>query len=181
MFSICLNSQTKRQTKFNLGLDIATPTTDAGYRAYETGFGGTVKALFPTGKQSYITATTGIIRFAGRGGDPQIIFGISFPNINIAVPPYTVIPFKVGYLTPFSSKSKWYFEIEAGYTLGEILGVNRPVKSSEVSGVTGAIGFGRQVIKGFELGLRYEAFPASYNLQDYASFVSLRSLMSIEW
>lgn len=177
----CLNAQTKRKKQFNIGLDIATPTTAGGYGGFETGFGGTAKMLFPTGKQSFITATTGIIRFAGKPIDTKEYFGLSIANVYVAHPAYTIIPFKVGYLTPFKPQSKFSVEVEVGYTYGTIRGVIEEVKSNRVSGITGALGFTAQIVKSCQLGLRYEAYPSTYNLQDYGSFVSLRSVVNIAW
>jgi hypothetical protein len=179
-----VTAQTKRKTKLNIGLEIATPATDQFFTTSKVGFGGTAKLLFPQGKRSYVTATTGFIAFPGRAGSVNEIFGptaIGIANVNIAHPALSIIPVKIGYQTPFSAKSKWYAEAELGYTFADVLGLVQVVKPGDVGGFTAAMGFGFRLNKGIELSWRYEALQTRASRTNYTSFVSLRSLVNIDW
>lgn len=177
-------AQTKRKTKLNIGLEIATPATDQFTKTCKVGFGGTAKVLFPQGNRSYITATSGFITFPGRAGSVNEIFGpsvIGIANVNIAHPAFSIIPIKMGYQTPFSAKSRWYAEAEVGYTFADVLGLVQEVKPGDVGGFTAAMGFGFRLNKGIELSWRYEALQTRASRTNYTSFVGLRSLVNIEW
>lgn len=176
-----LQAQSKRKAKLNLGFEVAAPATDETYKYYRIGLGGTIKALFPFKKQSYITATTGVINFSGRVVTLNQLTGIPINNFKIAVPSYTIVPLKIGYLTPFSAKSKWYAEAEVGYTYGDVSPVIGDYKFSDYSGITGAIGVSCQATKTFQFGWRYEAIKANGNIRGYGAFVSFRSMVNIDW
>lgn len=154
--------------------------TSQAYKAYNLGFGGSSKVLFPTGKKNYFTGTVGVLAFSGRADDASKVFGSSVPSglANIAVPGLTIIPVKVGYKY---FHNKWFnTEAEAGYTFASVLKVQNDYPGS-VGGYDFSLGFGFLVAKKLDIGLRYELFQSTASETNYTSFIGLRTLLMVDF
>jgi len=178
---ISLNSiAQKRATHLSIAGEGASMATKQAYQAYGLGFGGSAKILFPTGKKNYFTGTFCVLNFSGRSGNIGEVLNIPGLNadINIATPPLTIFPLKVGYKYFFNTK--FNSELELGYTLANVKKVSESYTGS-VGGPTFALGFGFLVNKKLDIGMRYEQFTSTASEKDYTSFVALRTLLTLDF
>ena len=178
LFAINYSNAQKRTTHFSIAADAAVMTTQQAYKAYNLGFGGSGKMLFPTGKKNYFTGTVGVLSFAGRAGNPSEIFGINVPGVNIATPGLTIIPVKTGY--KYFVNRIFNTEVEVGYTFASVKKVSESI-TGDVSGINFSLGFSFLVAKKLDIGMRYEQWRTTSSEKDYTSFLGLRTLVQLDF
>lgn len=182
IITICIvafnvNAQ-KRPIQFSIAAEGAVMATKQAYQAYNAGFGGSSKVLFPTGKKNYFTGTVGVLAFSGRAGNPSEIFGVNVPGINIATPGLTLIPVKTGFR--YNIKRVLNAEAEIGYTFASVKKVSETI-TGDVNGINFSLGLGVLVAKKIDVGLRYEQWRTTSSEKDYTSFIGLRTLVMLDF
>lgn len=169
----------KRTTQFSIAAEAGVMATAQAYQAYNLGFGGSAKVLFPTGKKNYFTSTIEVIAFSGRAGNIADVLQVPgvVTNVNVATPSLTILPIKVGY--KYFINKKFNAELEAGYTKAFVLKIKDDYPGS-VGGYTFALGFGFLVTKKLDIGMRYELFESTASETNYTSFIGLRTLINLD-
>ena len=169
----------KRSMQFSIAAEAAVMATEQAYKVYNLGFGGSGKVLYPTGERDYFTGSVGVLNFSGRSGPANEIFkellgsqilpepyNTIIKNINVATPPLTILPLKIGYKHFVSSI--FNLEAEAGYTFANVKKITNDYPGS-IGGYAFSGGFGFLIAKKMDIGMRYELFETTASRTNYTS------------